>query len=254
MGAGASALFFDDAAIEVSVTCLDVAPDVVEAASALLSDDERERAGRFVHLRDRHRYTVARAWLRQLLGARMHVPPRLVAFIYGHYGKPALAPAFSGSALCFNVSHAGNLAVCALASGREIGIDVEAVRAMRDADSIAARLFSPRENRAYRALDPRDRTLGFFNCWTRKEAFVKALGDGLGHALDSFDVSLAPAEPAQLLRIGNTSGRCSGWRLHTFSPAAGHIGAIAVRQSAGETTSAASPGWCGCPLLGNVHA
>src|SRR5207248_9208731 len=86
-----------------------------------------------------------------------------------------------------------DVAVYALSSRREVGVDVEAVRTLPDADDVAARWFSPREYATYRALEPGDRALGFFQCWTRKEAFIKALGDGLFHPLDRFDVSLAPA-------------------------------------------------------------
>jgi 4'-phosphopantetheinyl transferase len=121
--------------------------------------------------------------------------------------------------------------VYAFSSGREIGIDVETVRLIRDADDIAARFFSPRENEAYLALDPPDRPLGFFNCWTRKEAFIKALGDGLYYPLDRFDVSLAPDEPARILRIESTPGDRCGWRMESFSPVTGFVAAIVIEQT-----------------------
>jgi 4'-phosphopantetheinyl transferase len=126
-------------------------------------------------------------------------------------GKPALSRRFANSDLRFNVSHSEDVAVYAFSRGREIGVDVEAVRELRDADDIAVRFFSRRENEAYLALDPRDRLLGFFNCWTRKEAFIKALGDGLYYPLDCFDVSLAPDEPARILRVENTPGNECAW-------------------------------------------
>ncbi|MGZ8849422.1 MAG: 4'-phosphopantetheinyl transferase family protein, partial [Thermoanaerobaculia bacterium] len=100
----------------------------------------------------------------------------------------------------------------------------------RDADDIAARSFSRRENEAYQALDPRDRPLGFFNCWTRKEAFIKAVGDGLHHPLDRFDVSLAPGQPAKILRVGNTHGDDCGWRMESFSPAPGFVAAVVTEN------------------------
>jgi 4'-phosphopantetheinyl transferase len=131
--------------------------------------------------------------------------------------------------------------VYALSVGREIGIDVEAVRVIPDADSIAARMFSPWENAAYGALGPRDQPLGFFNCWTRKEAFVKALGDGLYHPLDRFDVSLAPDEPARLLRVDDTPGEECGWTLHSFVPGAGLTAAVVVRAPAHESGATAAP-------------
>ena len=98
-------------------------------------------------------------------------------------------------------------------------------------------MFSHGENEVYRSLEPCDKPLGFFNCWTRKEAFIKALGDGLSHPLDRFDVSLAPGEPARILRVGGTAGDHCGWTLHSLRPGPGLIGAIVVQQVACESAS-----------------
>lgn len=227
--------------IEVVVTRLDVGREAVRASAALLSDAERLRASRFRFARDRRRFSVARAQLRELLSARLGIRPQSVDLVYGTHGKPALAPRCATSNLRFNVSHADDVAVYAFTRGREIGIDIESVCVIRDADDIAARFFSRRESEAYLALDPRDRPLGFFNCWTRKEAFIKALGGGLSHPLDRFDVSLAPGEPAKILRVESTPGARCGWTLHSFSPGAGLIGAIVVRKCADELASKVSP-------------
>ncbi|HKF97325.1 MAG TPA: 4'-phosphopantetheinyl transferase superfamily protein, partial [Steroidobacteraceae bacterium] len=226
-------------AVEVVVTRLDVGPEAVCASAALLSDAERQRAGRFAFDRDRCRFVVARARLRQLLGARLNVRPDSVELVYGAHGKPALGR-FTDSDLRFNLSHSAETAVYVFALGREVGIDVEAIRAIPDADEIAARLFSRRENKAYLALDPRDKPLGFFNCWTRKEAFIKALGDGLRHPLDRFDVSLAPTEPAKILRVGSARGDRCGWSMESFSPAPGLVAAVVV-ESGRRRTRAADP-------------
>jgi len=215
-------------AIEIVVTRLDVGPEAVRASATLLSDAERQRAGRFAFDRDRRRFTVARAQLRWLLSARLGVRPETVELVYGARGKPALARHFADSDLRFNVSHSDDFAVYAFASGREIGVDVEAIRVIRDADDIAARFFSRRENEAYLALHPREKPQGFFNCWTRKEAFIKALGNGLYHPLDRFDVSLAPGEPARILRVESTPGDHCGWRMESFSPAAGFVAAVVI--------------------------
>ena len=232
---------FAGGTIEVLVTRLDVGPEEVRASAALLTGAERQRATRFAFDRDRRRFTVARAWLRQLLAARLGSRPEAVELTYGVRGKPSLAQRFANSGLRFNVSHSDDVAACALSRGREIGIDVEAVRTMPDADDIAARFFSRRENEVYRALDARDRPLGFFNCWTRKEAFIKALGDGLYHKLDRFDVSLAPSEPARILRVEGTPGEACGWALHSFLPGPGLVGAVAVRRFADELSSKSYP-------------
>lgn len=214
------------APIDVVVTPLAAAPETVRASAALLSDVERHRARRFVLDRDTRRFIIARARLRELLAERLGVRAHQVELEYGAHGKPALSRRFADSDLHFSISHCDDLAAYAFSSGHAIGIDVEAVRVMTDADDLAARYFSRRENATYRTLNPHDKPLGFFNCWTRKEAFVKASGDGLSMPLDRFDVTLAPGEPAKVLRIENTPGN-SGWRLHSSCPAAGYVAAIA---------------------------
>ncbi len=216
--------------IDIVVTSLAAGPEAVRTSAALLSDVERHRARRFAFDRDARRFIVARARLRELLAARLGVAAESIELEYGAHGKPALSRRFAGSDLHFNVSHCDDVAAYAFAYGHAIGIDLEAVRVITDADDIAARYFSPRENATYRTLDPRDRPLGFFNCWTRKEAFVKALGDGLSIPLDRFDVTLAPGEPAKVLRVENTPGDSSGWRLDSLCPAAGYVGAIASQD------------------------
>jgi 4'-phosphopantetheinyl transferase len=205
---------------------LDAEPEVVRVATALLSPSERQRADRFAFERDRRRFIVARARLRQLLAARLDIQPEKIELLYGPHGKPAVAD----SDLHFNVSHCDNLAVYAFSWGHEIGVDVEAVRWFVDAGDIAARFFSRRENVAYAALDPLDKPLGFFNCWTRKEAFIKALGDGLDHPLDSFDVSLAPNEPPKILRVDNTPGERCGWSVESFVPMPGFVAAVVTEN------------------------
>jgi 4'-phosphopantetheinyl transferase len=217
-------------AIEVVVTALNGrAAAACDSAAKLLSEGERQRAARFARERDRRRYIVARAELRRLLGARLHERPEAIEFVYGRRGKPALAPRFAASGLRFNLSHCEDVAVYAFARAREVGVDVEVVRPLPDADGIAARFFSRNENLAYLALASADRSQGFFNCWTRKEAFIKALGGGLHIPLRRFEVSLAPGEPARLLRVGRRPGDRCGWRLIGLQPAPGLTGAVVVR-------------------------
>src|SRR6267378_4186548 len=229
--------YFAEGAIDVVVTRLDLKPAAVRVLAVCLSDAERIRASRFAFDRDRRRFVVTRARLRQLLGVRLDVRPESVELVYGERGKPALARGYAGSDLRFNVSHVGDVAVYGFSTGREIGIDVEAVRTIRDADDIAARFFSRCENEAYLALDPRDKPLGFFNCWTRKEAFIKALGDGFSHPLDRFEVSLTPGEPARIVHVESTPGERCGWTLHSFSPGPGLVGAVVVQHFAHEPAS-----------------
>jgi 4'-phosphopantetheinyl transferase len=222
---------------EVVVTRLDVGLEALPALAALLSESERQRASRFAFDGDRRRFTVARARLRQLLAARLGARPESIELACGPHGKPRLSGRFADSDLRFNVAHSGDIAVYAFSRGREVGVDVEAVRAIPDVDAVAARFFSRRENEAYRALASGDRAFGFFNCWTRKEAFVKALGNGLRHPPDSFDVSLAPGEPARILRIGNEPGRYCRWRMAGFVPLPGYVAAAVIEATVGETGS-----------------
>ena len=200
--------------VELVATGLDLARETVAALSACLSEAERQRAARFRAERDRRRFIVARARLRELLAERLELAPQSVELAYGRHGKPALDGRSARSGWRFNVSHCDELAVYGFARGCEVGVDVEAVRPLAEADTIAAHFFSRGENEAYRALAPRDRTLGFLRCWTRKEALVKALGEGLSMPLAEVDASLAPA----------------GWRLHSFSPLPGFIAAVATHH------------------------
>ena len=216
--------------IDIVTARLDVAHEEECAALAMLSPAERERVAHFVFPTERRRYTVARATLRRLLGARLDVRPESIDIVYRSLGKPALGPRFSASGLRFNVAHCDDVAVYAFSFASEVGVDVEAVRWFADADDVATRFFSRAENNAFTALEPAWRPIGFFNCWTRKEAFVKALGSGLLHPLHSFDVSLAPHEAARILRVGKTPGERCGWSVSSFVPALGYIGAVVTEQ------------------------
>ena len=229
-----------DDGIEVVVLGLDVTPDAFHASAPLLSAAERDRASRFAFDSDRRRFTVARAGLRTLLAARFGLTPEAVELTYGRNGKPALANEQADSGLHFNVSHSSNVAAYAFSFGQVIGVDVETIREIANADNIAARFFSPRENESYHALDPLDKSLGFLTCWTRKEAFIKALGDGLTYSLRDFDVSLLPQEPAEILRVGDIPGAECGWALRAISPGIGFVGACVVRTAAERVPSMAT--------------
>ena len=195
----------------------------------MLSADERNRADRFYFPRDQRRYTVGRAALRLQLGAQLGVAPEAVQFAYGQYGKPALAESFLASDLRFNVSHSGELALIGLLRGAELGVDLESFRPLSDRDALVRRYFSEAEIHDYFSLPEVDRQLGFYNCWTRKEAVVKALGQGLSYSLRAFDVTLAPQDPACLLRLQQSPGRQSGWCLDAFVPGRDYVAAVAVQ-------------------------
>jgi 4'-phosphopantetheinyl transferase len=212
---------------EIHLWCapLVVAADVQQHLARRLSPDERQRADRFRFPHHRRRYIVCRGILRALLGRYLRIPPAQVQFTYGGHGKPALV----GAPLYFNVSHSQELALYAVLRGQEIGVDVEALRPIADAAGISERFFSPRENAVFRSLPPEEQDRGFLNCWTRKEAFIKALGEGLSHPLDRFDVALVPGEPARLLSIDGAEAEGAAWLLEELHPAPGYVGALAVQ-------------------------
>jgi len=186
-------------------------PQRLAELEALLAPDERQRAARLRFKEDRDHFVIARGSLRRLLGKYLNLNPADLDFSYSAYGKPLLDISLSGD-LRFNLSHSHGLALLAFARGRDLGIDVEFVRRDVDAEQIAEHFFSPAEAACLRALPADKKVEAFFNCWTRKEAFVKARGEGLSLPLDQFDVSLAPGEPAALLSR-QTAVDISRWSL-----------------------------------------
>lgn len=177
----------------------DQPPKLVESLRRTLSVDEIERASRFRFERDRLHFTVARGILRQMLGTLLEIDASRVRFRYSEYGKPSLSGEFDSSRLKFNISHSRGRLLMAFAIGREIGVDIEHIRPDLASYEIAERFFSASEVQRLRSLPSAFHTEAFFNCWTRKEAYIKAIGEGLSCPLDKFDVTLAPEEPARLL-------------------------------------------------------
>lgn len=180
---------------------------------SVLADDETERAGRFIYERDRDRFIAAHGILRELLGRYISCAPQIIKFEYGPHGKPAVAGIGSQPAISFNLSHSHMLGLIVVAREREVGIDVELLRPDFGGEKIGNRYFSAKEMDELSSLPGELRTEGFFLCWTRKEAYVKARGDGLHLPLHSFSVSLAPDKPATL-----SSADQSRWSMESFVP------------------------------------
>lgn len=191
----------------------------------LLSDDERKRADRFVADRDRDRFICARAWMRRVLAGYARCGPAELVFDYGEFGKPALASRH-GRAPFFSLSHTGDLASLAVSPDLPVGVDIEAARPIRE--NVAPWFFSPLENAMLDAMPAHQQRSGFYRCWTRKEALVKADGRGLSMPLDSFDVTLDRDDEARLLRLDGDPQAHARWRLLPFLPANGVAGAVAV--------------------------
>jgi 4'-phosphopantetheinyl transferase len=215
---------------EVHVWCasLDMTTPHMRHLQDTLSADELERASRFHFAKDRRRFVVGRGVLRSLLGWYLGVEPRQLCFSYGVYGKPALVPTSGEARLCFNVSHSHELALYAVTYGREIGVDIEHIRANVACEEIAERFFSPRERALLRTLPTHLKDDAFFRCWTRKEAYIKARGEGLSLPLDQFDVAFAPGEPAALLATRWAPHEASCWVLRELTPGPGYAAALAV--------------------------
>jgi 4'-phosphopantetheinyl transferase len=207
---------------------LDVPELSVRSLWYLLAGDECQRAERYVFEKDRKHFVVARGLLRVLLGRYLGQDPQHLRFTYGPHGKPALATDTGGDTLRFNVSHSYGLALYGVTRGREIGVDVEHIRPEVAQETIAEHFFSPREVTILRALPISLQALAFFACWTRKEAYIKATGDGLALPLDQFDVSLAPGEPAALLRTAWDPQEAARWAMHDLAPAPDYRAAVAV--------------------------
>ena len=213
---------------QLDVWCIDLdLPDgVVACCEPCLEPSERLRAGRFRAARDRRRYSVAHAALRWLLSRHTGRRPHELRFAAGPQGKPMLEPG-SGDALSFNLSRSGDLALIGITAGARLGLDVEQLRVVEDAAAIARSLFSPGECSRLAALGPEGADAGFLACWTRKEAFVKALGAGLSFPLDRFEVTLG-RDDARLLRVDGDAEAARRWHLVDLDPAPGYIGAAAL--------------------------
>ena len=200
---------------------LDCPETVLRLFEATLASDEKARARRFVFQPDRVSYIAARGILRELLGRYLNRAPADVEFDYGPQGKPALRAESSSKPVQFNVSHSHGVALLAFALGRQVGVDVELVRPDFAGEKIAERFFSPQEVMELRSLPAVAQSEGFFLCWTRKEAYIKARGEGLQIPLKSFHVSLTPGEPERLQAADS-----SRWSLRSLRPDPRYVGAV----------------------------
>ena len=192
----------------------------------ILAPDEQKRADRFRFEKHRDRFIVGRAVLRIILGRYLNEHPNQLRFQYTPHGKPTLSK--DVGALSFNLSHSRNLALYAFTQEREIGVDVEFIRKNVNLLGIANRFFSEREYAQLQALPQSCQLQTFFECWTRKEAFIKAKSEGFSLPLHQFDVSIIPSKPATLLRTEWNPDEAALWSLKSLNPAPGYAAALAV--------------------------
>jgi 4'-phosphopantetheinyl transferase len=207
-------------------TRLDLDTDQIRSCDSLLTAEEHERARRFVFDEHRNRFVVARGTLRKLLAAYVDIPAAELEFAYGEHGKPRLVN--PDTDMTFNVSHSGGRMLLAFARGRHVGIDVERTTRTVDWKAVAGRFFSVHEQAALAGLPEAARRAAFFRCWTRKEAFMKASGQGVAYGLTRFAVALAPSQAPELLWLAQ--GTPEDWGLADVEPDAEHIGAVCAER------------------------
>ena len=201
---------------------------------ALLVPEEQEKARRFHFEKDRNHYTAARGFLRTILGRYLNLDPAKLRFSYNAFGKPGLASSINQIELCFNLAHSHGLALFAFNRGREIGIDLEYARSNIELEKLAERFFAPAEVASLRSLPGELRRKAFFNCWARKEAFIKARGLGLSLPLKQFVVTLAPGEEVELLAAEGDPQAPARWILRELDAAEGFAAAMAVEGKGWE--------------------
>jgi 4'-phosphopantetheinyl transferase len=186
--------------VHVWRACLDQEDALLDRFRQTLAAEELDRTRRFRFERLQKHFVASRGFLRHVLARYVSAKPEELRFTYNSYGKPSLA---GEKSLQFNMSHSHEVGLVAVTRGAAVGIDVEHIRADFASDEIARRFFSRLEVETFNSLPPEEQVGAFFRCWTRKEAYIKAIGKGLSQPLDSFDVTLAPADPAALLRPGD---------------------------------------------------
>ena len=216
-------------AVHVWRASLHVSASYLRTLEDTLTADECARAERFYLQKHREHFIAGRGLLRNILSRYLGKEPEQLCFCYNSYGKPALIQETGVEGFCFNLSHSHGMALYAMTRGREIGIDIERFRSDVEAEKLAERFFSPREAAVLRALPEHLRAEGFFNCWTRKEAYIKAEGKGMSIPLRAFDVSLTPGEPAALLRTQKHPQETSHWSLQALNLEPGYAAALAVK-------------------------
>jgi 4'-phosphopantetheinyl transferase len=215
--------------IHVWAASLALDPPILEKLAHTLAPDETERAQRFKFHLHRNRYLAGRGALRAILSQYLATDPAQPRFAHLKNGKPELAAEFASAGIHFNLAHTGDLALVAVTRIGPIGADVECVRPVKDVDDLVARFFSKREHELFQKIPLEQKSAAFFNLWTRKEALLKATGEGITRSLSLVEVSFLPGEPARLLAISGDAKAAEQWALRELAPAQDFVGAVAMQ-------------------------
>ena len=207
---------------------LDLPMTEIERLAAFLSTDEIARTNKFHFLEHKRRFIVARGILRQLLGNYLQISPNKIEFEYSDRGKPRLAASMGDNSLQFNVSHSLNYALYGFTDNHLIGVDLEFLREIRDATKLAKRFFTYREFQLIANLKCEEQQKAFFQLWTAKEAYLKAIGTGLSNSLTDIEITFDCAKKPKLLAVGENIATAGNWSMYHFIPAANYVAAIII--------------------------
>jgi 4'-phosphopantetheinyl transferase len=209
---------------------LDQPADVIAQFAPLLSQDEYQRAERFHRPSDRRRFIAGRGILREIISSYLPYAPDKAQFTYNEYGKPFISTDQNSGALNFNLSHSNGMALYALTRGRRVGVDIEYMREDFATLEVAERFFSKDEFEALKAVSSDQRAKAFFNCWSRKESYIKAIGMGVSYPLDGFTVSLAPDVAPALLKVDADAAEAARWKMYELDVAEGYAAVLIVEN------------------------
>ena len=229
-------LVLRDDEVHLWTTTLNRSRASLDVLAGTLAADERERADRFRFERDRRHFIAGRGMLRMLLARYLGTESQALEFRYGEAGKPELSAAAGGVALRFNCSHSRGVALYGVVRRRRIGVDIEATRPLPEGEQIVRACFSAREKAVLRSLPSERRQEAFFNGWTRKEAYVKAIGSGLTLSLEQIEVAIAPEEPPALLSIDGDPEAAATWSMEAPPTRTGYAAALAVERGSRPLT------------------
>lgn len=214
--------------IHVWGTSLAPSAKVLKTLMRILVPSELERAARFRFERDRNHFVAGRIFLRSILALYLCTEPSRLQFNYSTRGKPVLGGVFANTNLHFSLAHSEDLGLLAVSPVGAVGIDVERVRPLNEINKLVDSVFSHRESAAFREMPENAKQSAFFRLWVRKEAFLKATGEGISQLLDQVEVSFLPGESAQLVNIPSQLGQTTDWHLCDLAPAFGFAAALAA--------------------------